>query len=311
MDYDCYECVDRGSLHCPCVLMEAGQCYSCTMIRDGKCSCQDAAGWKGSCPYTEYMQGQRGSAFEVDSPVVSNKTYSASLSVVRVDVPAGIAVRCRRPGTFMMAEAAGWRTPLSVLRSGMDEECQRGGFIEFAVQPVGPKTKWLVEQKRWKMTGPYYSGLLGMSEGDLAKDALIIAKGTAAAPFVCSKERFTGQVTIYMDSNKLNDDFVQEYICGEEENIQYRSANLIDEECRMRVRNLIEKVGEEGSRKIWLLVSPFYVHELTEGLPEELRKNIIVPNPANMCCGEGICGACSHTDENGITVRLCKCTNTW
>lgn len=299
-----YECVDRGSDRCPCVLMEAGQCYSCTMIRDGKCSCEEAAGWKGSCPYTEYVQGCRGHSFEYEGEILEKEQYSDTLWVVKISAPEGIIMRCRQPGVFMMAEADGWRTPLSVLRAE-----ERG--LEFAVQPVGPKTKWLLKQERWKLTGPYYSGLLGMDRDDWKQDALIIAKGTAAAPFICGRSLFTGNVTLYMDSDKLSDNFIQEYVCGHEDNIQYRAAVLTDEECMERCRNLVKAAAAEGSQRIWLLVSPYYVRELAGNLPKEVRESIIVPNPANMCCGEGVCGACSHTDENGMTVRLCKCVDKW
>ena len=44
-----YKCVDRGSARCPCALMEAGQCYTCTMSRKGKCDC--SVDWQGVCPY--------------------------------------------------------------------------------------------------------------------------------------------------------------------------------------------------------------------------------------------------------------------
>ena len=49
-----YRCVDRGSLRCPCTLMEAGQCYTCTMSREGKCDCSES--WQGVCPYNEFLQ---------------------------------------------------------------------------------------------------------------------------------------------------------------------------------------------------------------------------------------------------------------
>jgi len=54
------------------------------------------------------------------------------------------------------------------------------------------------------------------------------------------------------------------------------------------------------------MVSPYFLGRLTELLDIDKRE-IIAPNHVNMCCGEGICGACSHTDAQGVTVRGCKC----
>lgn len=57
---------------------------------------------------------------------------------------------------------------------------------------------------------------------------------------------------------------------------------------------------------IFLMVSPYYKDIIINkcGFDEN---DIIAPNHANMCCGEGICGACSYTDKDGVTVRRCKC----
>ena len=55
-----YKCADRGSLRCPCVLMEAGQCYACAMAREGKCDCSED--WQGVCPYNEYLQNGKRAA---------------------------------------------------------------------------------------------------------------------------------------------------------------------------------------------------------------------------------------------------------
>lgn len=65
---------------------------------------------------------------------------------------------------------------------------------------------------------------------------------------------------------------------------------------------------ESTDRKpnVFLMVSPYFLGRLTELLDIDKRE-IIAPNHVNMCCGEGICGACSHTDAQGVTVRGCKC----
>ena len=105
-----YVCADRGSEHCPCRLMESGQCYTCTMVSEGRCSCEERAGWQGICPYSEYIQ--QGGMIRPDSwdqpavfRILSKTSFARNLSVVRVAVPSGLAEKCRRPGSYMMAEA--------------------------------------------------------------------------------------------------------------------------------------------------------------------------------------------------------------
>ena len=58
---------------------------------------------------------------------------------------------------------------------------------------------------------------------------------------------------------------------------------------------------------IFLMLSPYYCRLLAERFDLDLAQ-VIYPNHANICCGLGLCGACSHTDADGVTVRACKCS---
>lgn len=301
-----YVCIDRGSQYCPCHLMEVGQCYTCTMIREGRCSCDQAAGWQGVCPYTEFLQyGSKPSpkASMIQAPIIERKIYSADLVVVKVNVSRGYAQKCRKPGTFVMAEALGYKIPLSVLKTERDAEA--GWLLHFAIKPAGPKTLQLLREdcESWKLTGPFYNGLINSEVLDLQNPSLIIAKGTALAPFICGMKDMTHNMTeLYLDMDKLSDDFAKTYLDGQ----PYTTVSLtIEEEVQTLKRLIKEKMEEKKDCNLLLLVSPYYAAKLTEGL--DTVERIVQPNPANMCCGEGICGACSHTDANGMTVRLCKC----
>ena len=112
----------------------------------------------------------------------------------------------------MMAEAFGWRTPLSVLRS-------ESGFLEFLLKSAGPKTGYLMEAAEregiWYITGPYYNGLPG-SEHMKELPELIIARGVAAAPLVHMMEgaELPDYCILYLDDEGLPELFVQEYLEG-------------------------------------------------------------------------------------------------
>jgi len=326
-----YICTDRGSDACPCHLMEAGQCYTCTMVRDGICACEDAAGWQGVCPYTEYLQ-QGGKVLEPPTncvsqfDVLSKTCFGPDLYVVKMAVPRGFAEACMRPGAYIMAEAMGWKTPLSVLRAAISSDGH--GEAEFLLKAAGPKTKALTEDGCcvWNVTGPYFNGLLNgenlLHQIRKGFEVLVIARGTAAAPLIhllhCpeSAGSLKRRCRILLDDEALPERFREEYLKGWE----YERVSLTDAEDLESVRKLLEEKLRKQSEETpehepvqvaaALLVSQYYGAKLTEGLTEKEKQQIAVPNPANMCCSMGLCGACSHTDQDGVTVRLCKCSRT-
>ena len=67
---------------------------------------------------------------------------------------------------------------------------------------------------------------------------------------------------------------------------------------------ILEAIDE--AIQVMLLTSPYYTERFL-GMRPERKNDIITANHANMCCGAGICGACSYTDKDGVTVRRCRC----
>ena len=305
-----YKCVDRGSARCPCALMEAGQCYTCTMSREGICDC--STDWQGVCPYNEFLQGGSVPAIkgclpeEFAAEVLEIRKYSEQLAVVRLGVGRGFARRCSLPGSFVMASVLGCRVPLSVLRRGWGP----GGWIETAVQPAGPKTKELLkscldrgEQNPtklsclWKISGPFEAGLMNRERLREGEPLTVITKGTAIAPFINMREGFLKekQVKLLVDNDKLTEDFLADYLAD----CSWEKVSLTEDE---------EKIlaAIDGADQVMLLASPYYTERFL-GMRPERKGDIITANHANMCCGAGICGACSYTDKDGVTVRRCKC----
>jgi len=321
-----YLCADRGSRRCPCILMEAGKCYTCTMVRDGVCSCEDQSGWQGVCPYTEYCQ-LGGAAQEAPEDcmtlfdVMQKTSYGPDIHAVGLSCSRGFMESCRRPGAYVMAEALGWRTPVSLLRTGMKKGICR---VEFLLKESGPKTAELArmadEEKVWKLAGPYYNGLLhseefygqmlGKKQEENLKNAelTVIARGTAAAPFFHLRdllpEAGRKQVRLYLDDEMLPEDFCREYLKG----MEFERIRLSGEEDLKRMKALAEARLRDGNGWIAVLASPYYLQQILAGLDESEKNRVIVPNQANLCCGMGICGSCSCTDGDGVTVKLCKCS---
>lgn len=438
-----YRCVDVGTEKCPCILMEAGQCYTCRMCRDGVCACGES--WRGSCPYTTWLQqGRRIQDVPrvSEALILSVREYDSHLSVVTLSVPRGLAQRCRTLGAYIIVESLGWQIPLSVLRSTYAAgtashttpaaastagtapagsastdiqsasiktdtdlipasafppaiDAAGGGQIEIAIQPIGPKSRALLQDLTapWRIRGPFYGGLTALGRGALhpADPLLVIAKGTAIAPLInilerfCQagtqdissayqaqdsaadsqaeaaatdaqlstvgtasaapalsgaqagraaaaekKQRLASGLRLLIDTDKLTADFLTDYLKTQDgKPIPWQPIRLASEMDRAAV--LIAE-----SRQTLFLASPYYaaqakkaflksaafdgaarVQHSTCGLKDRevaisqaRNRCLLLPNHANICCGIGICGACSETDGDGVTVRKCKCAQT-
>ena len=397
-----YRCVDVGSEKCPCVLMEAGQCYTCRMCRDGVCACGES--WRGSCPYTTWLQ-QGGCAQEAprvsEASILAVREYAPHLSVVTLSVPRGLAQRCRTLGAYIIVESLGWQIPLSVLRSTYAAgtashttpaavstagaapagststsgsastdiqsaaiktdtdlipasafpsaiDAAGGGQIEIAIQPIGPKSRALLQDLTapWRIRGPFYGGLTALGRGALhpADPLLVIAKGTAIAPFINMLERFcqagtqdistacqtqslTLGLRLLIDADKLTADFLTDYLKTQDgQSIPWQPIRLASE--MERAAALIAE-----SRQTLFLASPYYaaqakktflksaafdgaarvqhstcgLKDCEDAISQARNRCLLLPNHANICCGIGICGACSETDGDGVTMRKCKC----
>ena len=391
-----YLCVYVGSEKCPCILMEVGQCYTCRMCRDGVCACGES--WRGSCPYTTWLQ-QGGCAQEAprvsEASILAVREYAPHLSVVTLSVPRGLAQRCRALGAYIIVESLGWQIPLSVLRSTYAAgtashttpaaastagaapagsastdiqsasiktdtdlipasafppviDATGGGQIEIAIQPIGPKSRALLQDLTapWRIRGPFYGGLTALGSGVLhpADPLLVIAKGTAIAPFINMLERFcqagtqdistacqaqslTSGLRLLIDADKLTADFLTDYLKTQEgQSIPWQPIRLASE--MERAAALIAE-----SRQTLFLASPYYAAQAKkaflksaafdgaahvqdsscglkareDAISQARNRCLLLPNHANICCGIGICGACSETDGDGVTMRKCKC----
>ena len=283
---------------------------------------------RGCVPTTNICRMEKGRrkgdfpAERVSAGVLSVKRDSDHLSVVRLGVTKGFSRRCSRPGSFITAEALGCRVPLSVLQEGWDkDENTVRGWIETALQPAGPKRKELLKVREGKIrhiAGPFEPGFAGRAALDRLTESfcaaneiitespgespsrgkfLVVARGTAIAPFINIKDRLKSMpdTEIMADDEKLSRGFLEKYLGG----TKYETVSLAhDEEKSLSAM--------DGARTIMLLVSPYYVERFLRLRPKR-KDDIIIPNHANMCCGAGVCGACSYTDKDGVTVRRCKC----
>ena len=164
-----------------------------------------------------------------------------------------------------------------------------------------------MDWERLIMRGIYFNGLVGMDSLDEeAEDCRVFAKGISIA---CLRNFFDGgyiwsrylrNMKIYIDIEKINMDFLKEYFgdlpACTTQIVEMRKC-LSGEEPEGEG---FDVGGKQGN--VIALVSPFYAKKI-EGI---FCREVVKPIGATVCCGEGICGACSFDDEEGKTVHLCK-----
>lgn len=294
------QCIDAGREGCPCALAEYGKCLICGRLSGG--SCQDCS-WQGTCIYTLFQQNGRQKIDvrrERRLAVHTVRRYSESFCVFLLEADRGFCQKAQTAGAYVFARAEGadpwYDMPVSVLKAEPEK-----GLIHLGVCGSGPKSGALLQAETAVVVrGIYYNGLCGLgSLDDRTCSASVFARGIAIAPLRNLLDgggryrRWLKNAQLYVDTEKVGMDFLRDYF-GD-----LPAGSL-------HVRSFAEEgagCGEaEVCGNVFALTSPYYAEQI-----EEAAEHAVVrPNNANLCCGEGICGACTCDDKNGKTVHRCK-----
>ena len=323
-------CIDAGRENCPCALAEAGSCLVCGRLSGGSCA---ACSWQGTCIYTLYEQNGRRlikGRQERLLPIEEVRVYGARFHVFVLRADRGFCQRAQTAGAYVFAKPASasqwYGMPVSVLKSEPDK-----GLIHLGVCSCGPKSvSLLAETKQLCVRGVYYNALSGLGHlRDDAEETVIFAKGIAVAPlrnFLDGGSRYNGKLAglrMYMDLDKVGMDFFMDYF-GDlpAEAVQIRQfareglwppAELTRNQ-EMERQEVMDLRGDQSlydgtawqegqtARNIFALTSPYYVRKIQKAFGSK----VVRPTEGNMCCGEGVCGACTYVDEQGTLMRQCK-----
>ncbi len=294
MTYKEERCIDAGSEHCPCLLAQSGDCITCSRLQ-GKdcCDCK----WRGVCIYNEYIQNGK----KINNRRQNRKTrilkkiwYGEDLVVLVVEVSKGFALKASMPGSYVFLKECGrqdcYSVPISVMRSEPEK-----GHLHLAIKVVAGKTKALAASRdEVEIRGVYRNGLLGVSRL-MTKDpqkVLCVTKGVGFAPAANYNRWAFGKDTVDMmiDLDKINQELVNDYLAD-------YPANSI------RYLDLTPGFAcPEGYDAVMLLASDHYIESID--IPQDKK---VCSNNFHMCCGEGICGACTMVDDSGNSHKMCKC----
>ena len=200
--------------------------------------------------------------------------------------------------------------PISVL---YDE--QQSDTIGLLLQIQGVKTECFRELEVGDsilMRGPYFNGLQGRKDvaGLHNGKATVFCRGIGFLPSinVIQTLRNNGnEVSVYLDKGNFSPHLLKLFrrlfeISIQEVEICDENGELTDE-----VQGIVHEHLKSGMDLIHLGLSDYLIKSFSE-FPGKIEYMPAVSfiNNAQMCCGEGICGACTRNLDSGRTVHLCK-----
>lgn len=309
------DCIDCGTEFCPCKLAEAGECILCSQLH-GKCFC-DCFNWNGVCIYQElYDNGMKAKSGRstYNCKVVYVKKYEEDLIKIKIEVPHKLALDLVKAGGYVFVKTNKGDfsdIPISIMDSDIDND-----ILAFAIEVRGIKTKNLLKTNIndiLQIRGPYWNGVFGLRsiEKQVNNNTLVLARGIGMAPMMPVIRRLknnNNNVDVYVDNGAFKGDFYSEYIekyeCEKKETNLFNKGEL-SEECKYIIKDSINK---SDIKLIHVAGADILTYKVIEFLDQLGRQDILLSccNNFKMCCGEGICGACTARYAGHKVKRFCK-----
>ena len=281
-------CADYGSRFCPCILAVTGGCAVCSQV-NGKAFC-DCKASGGICIKQELLRNggkAKPSRLTYECEVMSVIHYDG-LVFFRVKVPLSLEREVKRPGGFVFVrrkDAVSWYdVPISVQFEEM-----MVGSIGMTLLFRGVKTnqfKDLAEGDTLLLRGPFNNGLLGLQhlEAQQSSRCLILTKGIGLPSIL-----------------KFQLDLFE---------LPYRPLTLLDDDSELSTsaKHLIRRFVTDGGSLIHVGASEYVIHQVAAYLQYIGSSHVKLSacNNAKMCCGEGVCGACTEITADRRVIHHCK-----
>lgn len=286
-------CIDAGTENCPCNLALSGNCIYCSRLAGmDYCDCN----WKGVCVFNEFRQNGekiRAERDEFAARIISRKQYMDDLYALVLDTGTGFAIKASRAGSFISVKNPGcsdwYSMPVSVIKSDT-----KNGYIHIAVKIISAKSKTVIEAKEHLVVrGVFRNGIIGLEEVIKTKEPVsVISKGigfAAAAHFL----NYRRDSNVYIDTDKICQELIRDYMPeGFRGRLRYVDLNEQKQEIAKEIENYSAAV---------IAASQYFTEYFKSCC---IKTRLAVLNNFNICCGEGICGACCNRDGN----KMCKCS---
>ena len=325
MNINTYKCVDTGSENCPCELAVTGDCLTCSRLQ-GKDSCD--CDWKGVCVLNEFLfNGRRANnkRKEKECRILSKYHAAEGFLILEIGVQKGFAIRCMRPATYVFLRNPEFDHHYDVPVSILDVNLNRPS-ITLGIRILSAKTKSLDKaEESILVRGPSRSGFIGKNFKRMEGRVMILCSGAGVCPGIFAYNllsaasqtalvardavfeksmvrRFLSPAENHSDASKPAEGTSLKYLRGG--NVTFRDFESEEETEKIRRTVRMEKTDH-----IVILGSREFTASLYEKLAEFHGKvHFVTSNDANICCGEGICGACEIVTRGGKRVRMCKCS---
>ena len=309
------ECVDFSTPFCPCELAENGECIVCSQCK-GKEFC-DCGATTGFCVMTE-MRNNLGKAMPI------RKTYKCTVTTAMKIADDAVLIRVfsegirttefQNVGSFSFVrvhENPYYDTPISVLYSELEVNT-----LGFVIITKGIKTKCFRDIKVgdtvW-LRGPYYNGTFNKHVVETIKGshAILLTRGIGVLPSLHvagSLIRNNNHVRLLIDPGTFNKDMIDR-LCEFYE-LESSTCCISDDKGELtdEIKQLLNGMTPETCRLLHLGLSDYLIGKVVKYIcaNNAYHPELSACNNAKMCCGEGICGACTENVNARDVIHLCK-----
>lgn len=300
------ECVDAGSEYCPCYLAETNDCITCSILM-GKdfCDCN----WRGTCIYQEYVWNgnkKKASRKFTSSKIINKKLLGNDVYLLKIKTSKTLARQLKEPGAYIFIRGEGLPQYFDAPMSVMDSD-DKEGYVYIAYEVKGSKTKKLADSEKILVRGPYWNGIYGLKNLKKLKNknCLLLARGVAQAPTLLIIKKLIknlNNITLLIDEGKVDNYFLLDFI--KEFKINIIKCNLMDDKSNELIKNIIE----ENNIDFIFSGGSDILHRKVIDIIDSTKSEILlsITNNSEICCGEGVCGACSTFLKDGVSVKRCK-----
>lgn len=306
------DCIDAGSIYCPCHLSETGDCILCSQL-SGKNFC-DCINWKGVCIYQEFILNKskaKEGRKNYLCTIVKKEQVEESLYIFTINASHSLVHDLVYPGSFIFIRNPQctnyYDTPISIMEADTEQNT-----LKIAIETKGIKTKSICklnENEKVLVRGPFWNGILGLNNVYKAKDgvSIVIGRGIGIAPLIPVLKKLhsnENSIIAIIDKIPFNNIFQREYF--KKYNSEILECKMLEQgELTNELKNMIKQILKVENVNLIHCDGPdILIYRLMEFVDENI--NFSCCNNSKMCCGEGVCGTCSTRYRNHVVKKLCK-----
>jgi len=308
------ECIDCGTEYCPCKLAESGECLVCSQCQ-GKTFC-DCLNWKGVCVYQEFINNgnkAKEARKTYECLVTELIKFSNDLYMIKFRTTHKIALDLAKPGSYVFVRTEKnnyFDIPISVMKSDIEND-----IVTIMIEIRGIKTSKIREtmvDENIIIRAPYWNGVFGLANINKQKQSkcLILSRGIGIAPMMPVLNKFLKndcEVKVVVDKSPFDDKILKSIL--EQFPTKIEESDILEKgKITDYAKIIIKDLLKGGLRHIHVSGADILTYEVINYLHEIGRDDITLSccNNFKICCGEGICGACTVRYAGHRVRHFCK-----